>query len=49
LPTFTLISCAAAIVRAGAIPIVVDCQPDTWNLDPDFAARSQTVPIIFMS
>lgn len=33
-PTFTIISCAAAIVRAGAIPIVVDCQPDTWNLDP---------------
>src|SRR3984893_9939245 len=32
LPTFTIISCAAAIVRAGAIPVVVDCQPDTWNL-----------------
>ncbi|AFY34234.1 DegT/DnrJ/EryC1/StrS aminotransferase family protein [Calothrix sp. PCC 7507] len=33
LPTFTIISCAAAIVRAGAIPVVVDCQPDTWNMD----------------
>jgi perosamine synthetase len=34
LPSFTIISCASAIVRAGAIPVVVDCQPDTWNLDP---------------
>lgn len=33
LPTFTIISCAAAIVRAGAIPVVVDCDPDTWNID----------------
>lgn len=33
LPTFTIISCAAAIVRAGAIPVVVDCHPHTWNLD----------------
>jgi perosamine synthetase len=33
LPTFTIISCAAAIVRAGAVPVVVDCDPDTWNMD----------------
>lgn len=33
LPTFTIISCAAAIVRAGAIPVVVDCDPLTWNMD----------------
>lgn len=33
LPTFTIVSCAAAIVRAGAIPVVVDCTPDTWNMD----------------
>jgi perosamine synthetase len=33
LPTFTIISCAAAIVRAGAIPVVVDCDPTTWNMD----------------
>lgn len=32
LPTFTIISCAAAIVRAGAIPVVVDSEPDTWNM-----------------
>jgi perosamine synthetase len=33
LPTFTIISCAAAIVRAGALPVVVDCDYQTWNLD----------------
>lgn len=33
LPTFTIISCAAAIVRAGAKPVVVDCDRQTWNMD----------------
>ena len=33
LPTFTIISCAAAVVRAGAVPVLVDCDPDTWNMD----------------
>ena len=33
LPTFTIISCAAAIVRAGATPIFVDCDRSTWNMD----------------
>ena len=34
LPSFTIISCAAAIVRAGAMPVVVDSEPLTWNMDP---------------
>lgn len=34
LPTFTIISCAAAIVRAGATPVVMDSDPRTWNMDP---------------
>jgi perosamine synthetase len=33
MPTFTIISCAAAIVRSGAVPVVVDCDPVTWNMD----------------
>ena len=33
LPAFTIISCAAAVVRAGAIPVLVDCDPLTWNMD----------------
>ena len=33
LPSFTIISSLAPIVRAGATPILVDMQPDTWNMD----------------
>jgi perosamine synthetase len=33
MPTFTIISCAAAIVRAGAKPVLVDNDPVTWNMD----------------
>lgn len=33
MPTFTIISCAAAVIRAGATPVVVDSDPLTWNLD----------------
>ncbi len=33
LPTFTIISCAAAIARCGAVPVVVDCDLNTWNMD----------------
>jgi perosamine synthetase len=40
LPSFTIISCAAAIVRAGATPVLVDCEPDTWNATAErMAAR----------
>ena len=34
LPTFTIISCASAVIRAGAIPVVVDSDSVTWNIDP---------------
>jgi perosamine synthetase len=33
LPTFTIISCAGAIVRAGAVPVLVDSEPRTWCMD----------------
>lgn len=33
MPTFTIMSCAAPIVRAGAKPVVVDSDPNTWNMD----------------
>ncbi len=33
LPTFTIISCAAAVVRAGATPVLVDADPTTWCMD----------------
>ena len=33
LPSFTIISCAAAVVRAGCVPVLVDSDPQTWNMD----------------
>ena len=42
LPTFTIISCAAAIVRAGATPVLVDADTDTWNLVPEQVAAAIT-------
>ena len=40
IPTFTIISCALAVVRAGATPVLVDADPVTWCMDPaEVAAR----------
>ncbi len=33
MPAFTIVSCANAIVRSGATPVLVDCDPVTWNMD----------------
>ncbi len=33
MPTFTIISCAAAVSRLGAIPVLVDCDAATWNME----------------
>lgn len=33
MPSFTIISCAASVVRLGAIPLLVDSDPVTWNMD----------------
>lgn len=33
LPAFTIISCALAVIRLGAIPVLVDAEPETWNMD----------------
>lgn len=47
-PTFTIISCAAAVLRAGAIPVFVDCDPETWNTNADriasrFSPRTKAI------
>ena len=36
MPSFTIISCAIAAIRLGAKPVLVDIDPITWNLNPDF-------------
>ena len=33
LPTFTIISCAAAVSRLGGVPVLVDCDSRSWNMD----------------
>jgi len=33
MPAFTIISCVGQIVRAGAKPVLIDSDPDTWNMD----------------
>lgn len=33
MPTFTIISCATAVVFAGARPVLVDADPETWAMD----------------
>ncbi len=33
IPTFTIISCATAIVEQGCVPVLVDSDPQTWCLD----------------
>jgi perosamine synthetase len=33
LPSFTIISCALAILRLGAVPVLVDAEEETWNMD----------------
>ena len=33
LPSFTIISCILPVIRSGAIPVLVDSDPVTWNMD----------------
>ena len=35
LPTFTIISCAQAVLYNGGVPVLVDCDPRTWCMDPN--------------
>ncbi len=34
MPSFTIVSCANAVIEAGATPVLVDCAADTWTMDP---------------
>ena len=42
LPTFTIISCASAVVYSGATPVLVDSDPRTWCMDVDHVKRRIT-------
>ena len=34
LPTFTMIGSTFPVIYCDAKPVLVDCEPDTWNMDP---------------
>lgn len=42
MPSFTIISCAATVVRAGATPVLVDADPHTWNMNVEQVASRIT-------
>jgi perosamine synthetase len=51
MPAFTIISCAAAIVRAGLVPVLVDADPETWNMDvaalaPLITAKTRAIMVV---
>jgi perosamine synthetase len=33
MPTFTIISCAMAVIESGGVPVLVDSDPTTWCMD----------------
>ena len=35
MPAFTIISCAMAVTKQGGIPVLVDSDPSTWNMNAD--------------
>ncbi len=49
MPTFTIISCASAIIKSGAKPVLVDAETNTWNMNVDqieSVITSKTVAIM---
>lgn len=51
LPTFTIISCAIGIIRLGARPILVDAEPETWNMDtgqikPKITKKTKAIMVV---
>jgi perosamine synthetase len=51
MPAFTIISCASAVVRTGGIPVLVDCDAQTWNmnveqLEAQITARTKAIMVV---
>ncbi|MHB8843607.1 MAG: DegT/DnrJ/EryC1/StrS family aminotransferase [Nitrospirota bacterium] len=51
MPSFTIISCAAAVVRRGCSPVLVDSDPATWNMDiaqieAKITARTKAIMVV---
>ena len=39
-PTFTFAATINAISYVGAIPVIIDSEPDTWNMDPEIVEQA---------
>lgn len=53
MPTFTIISCAAALIRAGATPVLVDSNADTFNMNVDqieqkITSRTKAIMVVHL-
>lgn len=53
MPTFTIISCAMAVTKVGAIPILVDSDLYTWNMNVDeieskITAKTKAIMIVHL-
>lgn len=51
LPTFTIISCALAVIQAGGTPVLVDSHPRTWTMDAEavagrITARTKAIMVV---
>ena len=51
MPAFTIISPAASVVRAGAVPVLIDSDPVTWNMDVSrieekISARTRAILVV---
>lgn len=33
MPSFTIISCAQAVTKHGGVPVLIDCEPEAWQMD----------------
>lgn len=42
IPSFTIISCATAVIRCNLTPVFADCDPVTWNTTLDFIKKVYT-------
>lgn len=42
LPSFTIVSCLEAVLRNGLVPILVDCDPETYCMDVDAVSAAIT-------
>ena len=53
MPSFTIISCALAIIEAGGKPVLADCDLDTWCIKKDeikkkISSRTKAILIVHM-